>query len=154
MKIFLLVMFTILLLFRMKNTTVNLNSKLYYKKLNNSIEELGNIIETIKTNSLKEFGSLIFYNILVYILMFSLVILYVLVITLYAIAANELNNTYILILSVIQIILSLYSVKRFFSKNILSTDIDDYRFQRLYNLINVIVDYMYYPVVIWMLLKV
>lgn len=147
-------MFTILLLFRMKNTTVNLNSKLYYKKLNNSIEEFGNIIETIKTNSLKEFGSLIFYNILVYILMFSLVILYVLVITLYAIAANELNNTYILILSVIQIILSLYSVKRFFSKNILSTDIDDYRFQRLYNLINVIVDYMYYPVVIWMLLKV
>lgn len=152
MKIFLLVMFTILLLFRMKNTTVNLNCKLYYKKLNNSIEEFGNIIETIKTNSLKEFGSLIFYNILVYISMFSLVILYVLIITLYALAANELNNTYILILSVIQIILSLYSVKRFFSKDILSTDIDDYKFQRFYNLANVIVDYMYYPVVIWMLL--
>ncbi len=145
-------MFTILLLFRMKNTTVNLNSKLYYKKLNNSIEEFGNIIETIKTNSLKEFGSLIFYNILVYISMFSLVILYVLVITLYALAANELNNTYILILSVIQIILTLYSVKRSFSKNILSTDIDDYKFQRFYNLVNIIVDYMYYPVVIWMLL--
>ena len=145
-------MFTILLLFRVKNTAVSLSSKLYYKKLNNSIEELKNAIETTKTNSLKEFGSLIFYNTLVYVVKFFLVILYVLVITSYSIAANELNNTYILILSLIQIILSLYSVKRFFSKDILSTDIDDYKFQRFYNLANVIVDYMYYPVVIWMLL--
>ena len=147
-------MFTILLLFRVKNTAVNLSSKLYYRKLNKGIEELKKTIKTIKINSFQEFGTLIIYNVLRYIVMIFVSTIYILSIISYVIAANELNNTYILILSLIQIILSLYSVKVFFSKDIFSTDVDDYKFTRFYNLTNVIVDYMYYPVVIWMLLKV
>ncbi len=147
-------MFTILLLFRVKNTAVNLSSKLYYRKLNKGIEELKKTIKTIKINSFQEFGTLIIYNVLRYIVMIFVSTIYILSIISYVIAANELNNTYILILSLIQIILSLYSVKGFFSKDIFSTDVDDYKFTRFYNLTNVIVDYMYYPVVLWMLLKV
>lgn len=145
-------MFTILLLFRVKNTVVNLSSKLYYRKLNKGIEELKKTIKKIKINSFQEFGSLILYNVLRYIAMIFVSMIYILSIISYVIAANELNNTYILILSLIQIILSLYSVKEFFSKDMFSTDVDDYKFERFYNLVNVIVDYMYYPVVIWMLL--
>lgn len=153
MKLFLLVIFTILFYKRIRNTRFYLSSKAYYKKINKDLERIKNNIEEIKKHSLEEFGaSSYLYDIYKSLIFIFIILIYILSISSYFFAANELNNTYILILSVIQIILTLYSVKRSFSKSILSTDIDDYKFQRFYNLVNVIVDYMYYPVVIWMLL--
>lgn len=155
MKLFLLVIFTILFYKRIKNTRFCLSSKVYYKKINKDLKKIKNNIKEIKRRSLEEFGSSSYlYDLYKCLVTIIVVIIYILVSSLYFFAANRLNNTYIFILSTIQIILSLYGLKMVFSKNILSTDIDDYKFQRFYNLINVIVDYMYYPVVIWMLLKV
>ena len=65
---------------------------------------------------------------------------------------TKLESTYLLIMSAIQIILTLYGMKISFGKELYSTKFEDYKFRRTYNLLNVIVDYMYYPVAIWMLL--
>lgn len=155
MKLFLLVIFTILFYKRIKNTRFCLSSKVYYKKINKDLEKIKNSIEEIKRRSLKEFGSSSYlYGIYEFLTLIFIILIYILSIFSYFFAANRLNNTYIFVLSTIQITLSLYGLKMMFRKNILSTDIDDYKFQRFYNLINVIVDYMYYPVAIWMLLKV
>ena len=81
------------------------------------------------------------------------VILYVLFITTYSLIGTTLGSTYLLIMSAIQIILTLYGMKISFSKELYSTNIEDYKFHRIYNLMNVIVDYLYYPVAIWMLLR-
>lgn len=81
-----------------------------------------------------------------------MIVIYVLYITVYSLTVTKLGGLYLLVMSTIQIILTLYVMKISFENELFSTNIEDYKFHRIYNFINVIIDYMYYPVAIWMLL--
>lgn len=153
MKIFLLVMVILLFLNRIKNTPSALSYRVYEKKLIKSLKKFDDTMKENKLKSIKEFGSTTPVNVTIFIAYIFVVITYVLFITTYAFIGTKLGSTYLLIMSAIQIILTLYGMKISFEKELYSTKFEDYKFHRIYNLINVIVDYLYYPVAIWMLFK-
>ncbi len=152
MKIFLLIMLILLFLKRIKDTPKALSSRVWEDKLVKSLKEFDDTIKELKLKSIKEFGTTIVCDIVFVISYIFIIILYVLFITTYSLVGTKLESTYLLIMSAIQIILTLYGMKISFGKELYSTKFEDYKFRRTYNLINVIVDYMYYPVAIWMLL--
>lgn len=117
-----------------------------------SLKKFEDSTKELKLKSIKEFGTTIVYDITFAIYYIFAIILYVLFITTYSLVGTKLGSTYLLIVSAIQIILTLYGMKISFGKELYSTKFEDYKFHRIYNLINVIVDYLYYPVAIWMLL--
>lgn len=152
MKIFLLIMLILLFLKRIKDTPKALGYRVWEDKLVKSLKESDDIIKELKLKSIKEFGTTIVCDIVFVISYIFIIILYVLFITTYSLVGTKLESTYLLIMSAIQIILTLYGMKISFGKELYSTKFEDYKFRRTYNLLNVIVDYMYYPVAIWMLL--
>lgn len=152
MKIFLLVMLTLLFFNRIKNTILVLKYSVWKNKLTRNLEEINDTIKEIKINSIKEFGTTIVWEVTKGFIYIFIILLYVLMIVTYAFVGIKIDNTYLLIMSAIQIILTLYGMKISFGNELFSTNIEDYKFHRIYNFINVIVDYMYYPVAIWMLL--
>ena len=152
MKIFLLIMLILLFLKRIKDTPKALSYRVCEDKLVKSLKESDDIIKELKLKSIKEFGTTIVCDIVFVISYIFIIILYVLFITTYSLVGTKLESTYLLIMSAIQIILTLYGMKISFGKELYSTKFEDYKFRRTYNLLNVIVDYMYYPVAIWMLL--
>ncbi|MFR7492996.1 MAG: hypothetical protein ACLUXK_13480 [[Ruminococcus] torques] len=152
MKIFLLIMLILLFLKRIKDTPKALSYRVWEDKLVKSLKESDDIIKELKLKSIKEFGTTIVCDIVFVISYIFIIILYVLFITTYSLVGTKLESTYLLIMSAIQIILTLYGMKISFGKELYSTKFEDYKFRRTYNLLNVIVDYMYYPVAIWMLL--
>ena len=153
MKIFLLVMVILLFLKRIKNTPAALSYRVWEKKLIKSLKKFDDTMKESKLKSIKEFGNTAPIDMGIGIAYLLVVILYVLFITTYSLIGTTLGSTYLLIMSAIQIILTLYGMKIGFSKELYSTNIEDYKFHRIYNLMNVIVDYLYYPVAIWMLLR-
>lgn len=153
MKIFLLVMVILLFLKRIKNTPAALSYRVWEKKLIKSLKKFDDTMKESKLKSIKEFGNTAPIDMGIGIAYLFVVILNVLFITTYSLIGTTLGSTYLLIMSAIQIILTLYGMKISFSKELYSTNIEDHKFHRIYNLINVIVDYIYYPVAIWMLLR-
>ena len=73
----------------------------------------------------------------------------------YLILGTKLGGTYMIILSALQVLTCICSpiIQMRDMKNLFSENIEDYKFYRLWFLFNVVIDYMYYPVAIWMLLK-
>lgn len=143
----------ILLFFkRIKNTPKALSYRVWKDKSLKSLKKFEDSTKELKLKSIKEFGTTIVYDITFAIYYIFAIILYVLFITTYSLVGTKLGSTYLLIVSAIQIILTLYGMKISFGKELYSTKFEDYKFHRIYNLINVIVDYLYYPVAIWMLL--
>lgn len=122
-------------------------------KILKSLKKFDDTTKELKLKSIKEFGTTIVYDITFVISCIFGIILYVLFITTYCLVGTKFGSIYLLIMSAIQIILTLYGMKISFGKELYSTKFEDYKFHRIYNLINVIVDYLYYPVAIWMLLK-
>ena len=145
-------MLTLLFFNRIKNTILVLKYSVWKNKLTRNLEEINDTIKEIKTNSIKEFGTTIVWEVTKGFIYIFIILLYVLMIVTYAFVGIKIDNTYLLIMSAIQIILTLYGMKISFGNELFSTNIKDYKFHRIYNFINVIIDYMYYPVAIWMLL--
>lgn len=143
MKIFILTVVFILLLFRIKGIPTALSKTLWKKKMLKTIEE--NKFLNIKPLSEDSVNLAILI-----LLLFEL-----LLIIFYIVTGNLIDVKIISILTVLKITISLYSIKltTHCIKNIYSTNIEDFNFHRIYGLLSVIVDYVYYILVICILLN-
>lgn len=148
MKIFLLVVTSLFFINRIKATPQQLSEKLYKKNLHKALVDLKN--QKIDGVSEEDMNTIMqgAFNVILFI--FSL-----LTIVYYAIIAGRFpDNTMLLVLSVAQIVTVILTYRMNAGINIVEADIDDkhHKFHRWYFLFNIIVDYAYYPYVIYMLL--
>lgn len=143
MKILSLTILIILLFCRVKNTPSMLSRKLYMNRMQKSIdknkESLKNMDETQQAAA--KLGALIIVWVLE--ILFSIF---------YIVLGTKLGTTYMLILSALQVFTCVYSAVKQANMSVFTQNVEDFKFYRWYFLFNVILDYMYYPVAIYMLL--
>ena len=144
MKIFLLVVTILFLIGRIKNTPGMLSKKLYFKKVEKSIESNNKSFDG-KTDD--EVNVLKGAAILISLLFQVFCIIY------YMIIGCRFQTELMLILTAFQIVTVIITTKRTFTDKLFSKKIEDYTFYRWYFLFNIILDYIYYPLTIYMLLK-
>lgn len=142
MKIIALVILFILLFFRIKGTPSMLSKTLYKKKIQKAIDKQN---ETTNGEELSD----VYKGAAILIVLFMELFL----ITFYAVLGTRLGTTPIIILSVLQIITCIYNLVKNLNNKVFSRNVEDFKFYRLYFLFNVILDYIYYPLTIYMLLK-
>jgi hypothetical protein len=71
----------------------------------------------------------------------------------YSIMGNRFSsNTIMLILSALQIVTIFITCMTELNKKTFSTNIEDHKFHRFYRLFNVVLDYIYYPMGIYLLI--
>ena len=144
MKIFLLVVTILFLIGRIKNTPGMLSKKLYFKKVEKSIESNNKSFDG-KTDD--EVNVLKGAAILISLLFQVFCIIY------YMMIGCRFQTELMLILTAFQIVTVIITTKRTFTDKLFSKKIEDYTFYRWYFLFNIILDYIYYPLTIYMLLK-
>lgn len=142
MKIIALVILFILLFFRIKGTPSMLSKTLYKKKMQKAIDKQN---ETTNGEELSD----VYKGAVILIVLFMELFL----ITFYAVLGTRLGTTPIIILSVLQIITCIYNLVKNLNNKAFSRNVEDFKFYRLYFLLNVVLDYIYYPLTIYMLLK-
>ncbi len=143
MKIIALTILIILLFCRIKNTPAMLSKKLYMNKMQKCIDKNKESLKDMdeERQELVKAISLIF----VWILEILFVIFYI-------VLGTKLGTTYMLVLSALQVFTCFYSCTKQANMSLFSQNVEDFKFYRWYFLFNVILDYMYYPVAIYMLL--
>ena len=145
MKIFLLVITFWLLISRIKSTPRMLNKTLYMKDLQKALDK--------QNKAFNEYDEEHVITIKVLSIL-ALTIISVFCTIYYMLIGNKFSsNTLMLILSTLQIVTVFITLKRNFTSKMFSPNIEDYKFYRWYFLFNVILDYIYYPLTIYMLLK-
>jgi len=142
MKILALTILFVLLFCRDKNTPKMLSKKLYMKKIQELIEK--NQKSLVNMGEYQEEGK-VAALIMTWILELFFIIFYI-------VLGTKLGTTYMLILSALQVFTCLYSGIKQANMSAFSDKVEDFKFYRWYFLFNVILDYMYYPVAIYMLL--
>ena len=142
MKIIVLVILFILLFFRIKGTPSMLSKTLYKKKMQKTIDKQN------KTTNGEELSDA--YKGAVILIVFFMEVFFIIF---YAVLGTRLGTTPIIVLSVLQIITCIYSFIKNLNNKTFSRNVDDFKFYRLYFLFNVVLDYIYYPLAICMLLK-
>lgn len=144
MKLFLLVVTILLLLSRIKNTPRQLSKTIYFAKLREALEKQK--IEKEKQGE-ENYKALQGVAILIVILLDIFFVIY------YLLVGNRFSSDVsMLVLSALQIITVFITLKKTFNEKMLSENIEDYKFYRFYFLFNVILDYIYYPLTIYMLM--
>ena len=144
MKVFLLAVLIIMLFYSMKHTPTSLSKKRYDSMMKANIE----ILKKKKENMSEDEWSIAKLTAIIMIL-----ILYILFALIYILVWVELDNKYIFVLSSLQLVTVLYHIKEFLCmKDVWSLNIEDYKFHRFWRLFNTILDYIYYPAAIVMLL--
>ena len=144
MKIFLLTVTILFLISRIKNTPRMLSKKLYFRKVEKSIESNNKSFDG-KTDD--EVNVLKGTAILISLLFQVFCIIY------YMIIGCRFQTELMLILTAFQIVTVIITTKRTFTDKLFSQKIEDYTFYRWYFLFNIVLDYIYYPLTIYMLLK-
>lgn len=145
MKLFLLVVTILLLLSRIKNTPRQLSKTIYFEKLRKSLEN---------NKSIKEEQGELNYEAIKGVAILITILLNIFFIIYYLLVGNKFSyDMKMFILSALQIITVFITFKKTFNGKLLSENIEDYDFYRFYFLFNVILDYIYYPLTIYMLLK-
>ena len=144
MKIFLLTVTILFLISRIKNTPRMLSKKLYFRKVEKSIESNNKSFDG-KTDD--EVNILKGTAILISLLFQVFGIIY------YMMIGCRFQIELVLILRALQIVTVIITTKRTFTDKLFSQKIEDYTFYRWYFLFNTILDYIYYPLTIYMLLK-
>lgn len=145
MKIFLLAVTFLLLIGRIEYTPFMLSKNIYYKNMRKEVDKRKVLLKGQSEDSV---------NILESISAFFILLLWLLEIIYYILIGSRFpTNVIILLLSAVQIVTVIISAKKDFNIKPLSRDIEDYKFCRWYFLFNVILDYIYYPLTIYMLLK-
>lgn len=144
MKIFLLTVTILFLISRIKNTPRMLSKKLYFRKVEKSIESNNKSFDG-KTDD--EVNVLKGTAILISLLFQVFCIIY------YMMIGCRFQIKLMLILTALQIVTVIITTKRTFTDKLFSQKIEDYTFYRWYFLFNIILDYIYYPLTIYMLLK-
>ena len=144
MKIFLLTVTILFLISRIKNTPGMLSKKLYFKKVEKAIESNN---KSFNGKSDDEVNILKGTAILISLLFQVFCIIY------YMMIGCRFQIKLMLILTALQIVTVIITTKRTFTDKLFSQKIEDYTFYRWYFLFNIILDYIYYPLTIYMLLK-
>ena len=144
MKIFLLTVTILFLISRIKNTPRMLSKKLYFRKVEKSIESNNKSFDG-KTDD--EVNILKGTAILISLLFQVFCIIY------YMMIGCRFQIELMLILTALQIVTVIITTKRTFTDKLFSQKIEDYTFYRWYFLFNIVLDYIYYPLTIYMLLK-
>lgn len=144
MKVFLLAVLIIMLFYSVKHTPISLSKKRYDSMMKANIEILKK-----KKESMSEYE----WSIAKLATIIMTLILYILFALIYILVWIELDNKYIFVLSSLQLVTVLYHIKELLCmKNVWSLNIEDYKFHRFWRLFNTILDYIYYPTAIVMLL--
>lgn len=143
MKILALTILIILLFCRIKNTPAMLSKKLYMKRMQKSIDKNK---ETLKNKDEKQQEAIRSSALIVFWILEILFSIF------YIVLGTKLGTTYMIILSALQVFTCLYSGIKQAKTSAFSQNIEDFTFYRWYFLFNVILDYMYYPAAIYMLL--
>ena len=144
MKIFLLTVTILFLISRIKNTPGMLSKKLYFKKVEKVIESNN---KSFNGKSDDEVNTLKGIAILFSLLFQAFYIIY------YMIIGCRFKTELMLILASLQIVTVIITMKRTYTDKLFSKNIEDYTFYRWYFLFNIVLDYIYYPLTIYMLLK-
>ena len=144
MKIFLLAVTILFLIVRIKSTPRMLSKKLYYANLSKSLDKQKKSLEG------KEEDYITLANgvaVVIALLLQLLMIIY------YSLMGNRFSsNTIMLILSALQIVTIFITCITELNKKTFSTNIEDHKFHRFYRLFNVVLDYIYYPMGIYLLI--
>ena len=145
MKIFLLVVTILMLLHRIKQTPRMLSKTIYRAKM---LEALNKQKVEMEKQSEENVSALQGAAILIIILLDIFFVIY------YLLVGNRFSSDItMVVLSALQIITVFITLKKNFNSKMFSQDIEDYKFHRLYFLFNVILDYIYYPLTIYMLIR-
>lgn len=144
MKIFLLLIITVLFILRIKGTPRMLSRKVYMKKIGDSI---GKNKDTFKKFSEKEI------KLLKEISLVFVAFLQVMLAIVYIAIGSRINITYFTILTLLQLLTVIYTSVTQLSMKAFSAKLEDHKFNRWYFLFNVILDYIYYPLAFYLLIK-
>lgn len=143
MKIFLLAITILLLFFRIKSTPRMLSKKLYYENLSKALEKQKEATQKLSEDLTT---TLLGTSVIITLILQALMIVY------YLLIGNRLSsNVMMLVLTALQIATIFITCIEQLNKNLFSQNIEDHKFYRLYFLFNVILDYIYYPMTIYLL---
>lgn len=143
MKTFLLIVTLLFFANRISSTPRNLSKNKYIKYIEqNIINRQKNNLNKTKVEIKEENSKVIFIALIIYILM----ILY------YLVLAFIFNQQFLYFLSIIEVVTVIINFINELNDDPFSLKIEDYKFRRWNLLFNVILDYIYYPLVIYMLL--
>jgi hypothetical protein len=122
-----------------------LSKTLYEKKINeylkNQKKKFENISDEVTLNTCK---------VIVFWITFLIELFWIIF---YAVLGTKIGTIGFIIMSVLQIFTCLFNLKELFGMDVLSQNIEDYKFHRLFFLFNLVLDYIYYPSAIYFLLK-
>ena len=142
MKILALTILFVLMFFRIKGTQSALSKTLWRKRM---IKQLAKNKENNNGESLSDAmqGALIVFFIELFLIIF------------YIVLGNKIGTTEFIVMSALQVFTCFWSLGVNLSeiKTAFSYNIEDFKFHRFQLLFNVVLDYIYYPWAIYMLLK-
>ena len=142
MKILVLTILFILMFFRIKGTPSALSKTLWRKRM---IKQLAKNKENNNGEPLSDAmqGELIVFFMDIFLIIF------------YIVLGNKIGTTEFIVMSALQVFTCLWSFGVNLSevKTAFSYNIEDFKFHRFQLLFNVVLDYIYYPWAIYMLLK-
>ena len=142
MKILALTILFILMFFRIKGTPSALSKTLWRKRM---IKQLAKSKENNNGEPLNDAmqGALIVFFMELFLIIF------------YIVLGNKIGTTEFIVMSALQVFTCLWSFGINLSefKTAFSYNIEDFKFHRFQLLFNVVLDYIYYPWAIYMLLK-
>ena len=144
MKILALTILFILLFFRIKGTPSALSKTLWCNKMMKSIEKMKVAYNNNPPSDTYQGGVVL----LAFFIELFLVIFYI-------VLGSSIGTTEFIILSALQVFTCFWNFGTDISefKTAFSYNIDDHKFHRFKFLFNLILDYIYYPLAIYMLLK-
>ena len=142
MKILALTILFVLMFFRIKGTPSALSKTLWRKRM---IKQLAKNKENNNGEPLSDAmqGALIVFFMELFLIIF------------YIVLGNKIGTTEFIVMSALQVFTCLWSFGINLSefKTAFSYNIEDFKFHRFRLLFNVVLDYIYYPLAIYMLLK-
>ena len=144
MKIFLLLVIAVLFILRVKGTPRMLSKKRYLKAIKESIDNIESQYEGYPEERIKiaKMGSLLIG-----------LIVQIIIAIVYMMIGARINITYFTVLTVIQLLTVVYTSVSQLNMNVFDPVIENHKFHRLYFLLNVILDYIYYPLAFYLLIK-
>lgn len=147
MKILALTILFILMFFRIKGTPSALSKTLWRKKMIKQLakNKENNNGEPLSDTILTEF----FMELTVFFIELLLIVFYL-------VLGNKIGTTEFIVMSVLQVFTCLWSLNTNLlevKKTAFSYNIEDFKFHRFQLLFNVVLDYIYYPWAIYMLLR-
>jgi len=144
MRTFLLVMITILLILRIKGTPRLLSKEKYLSAINESLIK----VKSQETECYK--GQIEMAKTVT--LLFA-AIMQIATGVIYLLLQAKINIPYFTILTVIQLLTVIYTGVTQINMGIFDPEIENHKFHRWYFLFNVILDYIYYPLAFYLLIK-